>query len=126
MKKTSLKSILYWVPALVWMLVIFLLSNRQSIEVAQIQVVNFLVFKSLHIVEYCTLYLLYVFALKKSGNKHPVLYATYLAIIFALSDEIHQMGVPTREGVFRDIIIDSIGVCFGALIANKVSFFKQK
>ena len=33
-----------------------------------------------------------------------------LSLIYAVTDEIHQTFVPTREGRFRDVIIDLIGI----------------
>jgi VanZ family protein len=32
-----------------------------------------------------------------------------LAVLYAISDEVHQSFVPTREGTLRDVIIDAIG-----------------
>jgi len=81
--------------------------------------INFLIFKTLHVVEYTILYVLNVFALKKNESRHPLLYAGYITILFAITDELHQMAVPTREGIFRDVLIDSVGVGTGNYILNK-------
>ena len=35
--------------------------------------------------------------------------AILVVIVYAASDEIHQLFVPSREGTLRDVIIDTIG-----------------
>ncbi len=105
----------YWLPVLVFMGIIFLLSSRQRIAVADSYSVNFIVFKSLHLIEYATLYLLLFRALYKSfSSKMKVSYiyglAVCIAILYAISDEVHQTFTPTRQGSPRDVIIDTIGI----------------
>jgi hypothetical protein len=85
------------------MTIIFLLSSRQRVEVSPDQLVNFVFFKTLHVMEYAMLFLLYVRALKN------FVAAFLLTILYAISDEVHQTFVPTREGKVRDVIIDAIG-----------------
>lgn len=85
------------------MTVIFFLSGRESVQVADEPLVNFLFFKTLHVIEYAILFVLYYRALK---NKTA---AFLLTLLYAVTDEIHQMFVPTREGRLRDVIIDAIG-----------------
>lgn len=122
MKIPSLKFMIYWVPAISWMVFIFLLSSRQRIEVSEQPFVNFLIFKSLHVIEYFILFVLCFFALNKSSvTKHDLLYAGYITIVYALTDELHQMEVPTREGIFRDVLIDTLGVFIGAFFIKKFS-----
>lgn len=95
------------------MAIIFLLSGRERVAVSEEYVVNFLIFKTVHVLEYGILFILYYRALKNTLYKHKVIFwawaAFVLTIIFALSDEIHQVYVPTREGKLRDVIIDGIG-----------------
>jgi len=94
------------------MIVIFILSSKQGIVVTDEYAVNFIVFKTLHIMEYALLYILFYRALSegKKDRKHNALKIAYiLTILYAASDEIHQTFVPTREGTIRDGIIDSIG-----------------
>ena len=115
----SHNNIIYFIPVIVWMCFIYALSSRQHITVAEEPMINFLIFKTLHVVEYTIIYVLNVFALKKNESRHPLLYAGYITILFAITDELHQMAVPTREGIFRDVLIDSVGVGTGNYILNK-------
>ena len=47
-------------------------------------------------------------------QKKCVIIATFaFCVLTAISDEIHQIFVPGRSGEVRDVLIDTIGVCFG-------------
>ncbi|MBP9691492.1 VanZ family protein, partial [Candidatus Woesebacteria bacterium] len=52
--------------------------------------------------------------LSRNNMKRIFLYAIVTALLYAISDEMHQTLVPTRTGQVRDILIDSIGIllCF--------------
>ena len=39
-----------------------------------------------------------------------------LAILYAISDEVHQLFVPGRAFAFADILTDSAGILFAVLI----------
>lgn len=107
--------VLYWLPPIILMIIIFMLSSRQRISVADSYSVNFTFFKSLHLIEYATLYILLFRAFYKSFiNKLHINYifglAITVAILYAISDEFHQTFTPTRQGSPRDVIIDTIGI----------------
>ncbi|MBI5620980.1 VanZ family protein [Candidatus Gottesmanbacteria bacterium] len=108
-----MRFIRYWLPAIVWMMAIFALSGRSSVQVAQEPIFNFIFFKTLHILEYALLYILFFRALKQTVNSFSgfsiFVAAFLLTIIYAATDEIHQTFVSTREGRARDVIIDAIG-----------------
>ncbi len=69
---------------------------------------SFIIFKSIHIIEYGVLFLLWRFALYK--NKNSIKIAVLIAVLYGVTDELHQTMVATREGKIRDIFIDSLGV----------------
>ncbi|MFA9289250.1 MAG: VanZ family protein [Weeksellaceae bacterium] len=104
----------YWLPPLAVMAVIFALSSRQRIQVSEVDTVNFMVFKSLHMVEYAVLFFLWFRALYQRLGKAQIMKAYALAItisiLYGALDELHQTFVPTREGKLRDVVIDSIGI----------------
>lgn len=95
----------YWLPVVGWMGVIFFLSGRESTQVSDAQLINFLFFKTLHVIEYAILFVLYLRAI--GGNNFAA--AFLLTLLYAVTDELHQLFVPTREGRLRDVIIDAIG-----------------
>ena len=51
------------------------------------------------------------------GKKHLLLYSFLIGAVYAISDEVHQLMVPTRSGSIQDILLDCGGVLIGVLIA---------
>lgn len=49
-------------------------------------------------------------------SKLRVLVSFIIGVVYASSDEIHQLFVPGREGAVRDVLIDSTGVITGICI----------
>ena len=81
----------------------FVFSSRHSVSVSPDYWLNFLFFKFIHVCEYAILYFLTFRA-----TKNPVT-AFIIVILYASSDEIHQLFVPTRKGAVRDVKIDCAG-----------------
>lgn len=108
----------YWLPPIAFMAVIFFMSSRQRIAVSDVYTVNFALFKSLHVIEYAALYFLFFRAFYASISKNNLstifLLAACATLAYAVTDELHQTFIPTRNGAYRDIFIDSIGIflCF--------------
>jgi VanZ family protein len=109
-----MKTIYRWGPVIVWMGVIFFFSTRQRIVVSPAETINFLFFKTLHVIEYAILYLLTFRATKN------VVTSFLIVILYASSDEIHQLFVATREGTVRDVIIDGLGACLAWILVAKL------
>ncbi len=55
-------------------------------------------------------------ALVKGKNKKLIFIAIILAVLYGVSDEIHQFFVPGRHCSFSDIIVNSCGILFSGLI----------
>ena len=130
-------------PVVVWMVVVFCLSTElgssantgaiigpllrwfnPSISAETIEHVHFLVRKCAHITEYAILALLVLRALRilrdvPSGRWSWRLAAAALAIsaMYAATDEVHQLFVPTRGPSVHDVIIDAIGATIGLMLA---------
>ena len=49
-------------------------------------------------------------------NKYKVGGSIILGFLYACSDEIHQIFVPGRSGLFTDVLLDTAGVLFGTLL----------
>ena len=114
----------FWLPPILWMAVIYLASGRESIEVSGTYLINFIFFKTLHLFEYALLYLLSWRAIRNtfvSRNNHLfVLAAFLLTVVYAISDELHQSFVPTRESRVRDVIIDAAGAATAWILHAKL------
>lgn len=130
----------------VWMFVIFLMSNEiagtssarsneivrtiQSIGVsAPADMLTFLVRKAAHISAYFVLGILLFNLLKEYdlGVKKMIFISIAIAMLYACTDEVHQMYVPGRSGEVRDVLIDTAGAAIGVVVyaALHSRFYKK-
>ena len=130
----------------VWMLVIFLMSSEVSTDStarsdeivrtiksigvsAPADLLTFLVRKAAHISAYFVLGILLFNLLKDYGLgvKKMIFACIAIAMLYACTDEIHQMFVPGRSGEVRDVLIDTAGAAVGvAVYAVLSSIFYKK
>ena len=119
-----MKRIYAWAPVGIWMTIIFALSSRSRIQISEEETFNFLLFKTLHMLEYAFLHMLIYRAIRYENPKKKSIQWAYIAycvsVLYAASDEIHQTLVPTREGHPRDVIIDSIGIVLSWISITKL------
>jgi len=111
-----------WVPVLLWMIVIFILSTASFSEAhttARLfsSSVSFAIRKLAHWGVYFVLGALLVRALIRPSEdvipKGRILMAVLLAVFYAGFDEWHQSFVPSRNARTRDVLIDAIGALCG-------------
>ncbi|MGI6308223.1 MAG: VanZ family protein [Dethiobacteria bacterium] len=71
--------------------------------------------KNAHFLAYLILGILVSNALRRSGihGYRCIILALGICVLYAISDEVHQLFVPGRGGQVQDIIIDSAGACVG-------------
>jgi len=108
-----------WLPVFVWAATIFYFSSMPYLKTDL--ACDFILRKIAHIGEYLILAFLLHNAFKNTFNLNTFLlfvYPTGIAILYAVSDELHQLFVPGRSCSARDVFIDSIGV-FGFYILEK-------
>lgn len=114
--------LLHYLPVSLWMILIFYLSSQQRISVSSTYIFNFIIFKFLHVTEYAILYFLWWWAIsnkKNAFNQQTFLWAGIAVLAYAISDEIHQTFIPTREGTIRDVMIDGIGIIIMYILINQ-------
>ncbi len=138
-------AILSWILVVIWMAVIFYfssqpapvsndlsqnvtkvivkgVSNIYDIEVncayEYVHNLNHIVRKLGHFTEYFVLALLVMNAFRQSGVEKFKLciYSLFLCVLYAISDEFHQLFVPGRAGQVKDVFIDSLGAILGIFI----------
>lgn len=144
-----------WIPAAVWMLIIFSLSAQPAsasnslskgvtkiivetvgkiipldIEMSTLNDIvsqfNHFVRKFAHFSAYAFLGILVSYALSKNeirGRKAFVL-SLSICIIYAASDELHQLFVPGRGCQLKDVIIDTAGAIAGTAIYKAVNVLR--
>lgn len=133
-----MRKVISWLLVILWMALIFYLSHQPATEsnnlstgiteriVAIIERVtsdidfdvsnfNNIVRKNAHFFAYLVLGMLLSNALSSNGitGSRRFLIALAICVLYAISDEIHQLFIPGRAGQVRDVIIDSAGATVG-------------
>ena len=140
MKMKLLRFVRYWMPAIVWMAIIFLGSTDMlsaehtsrflvpflrwfdpQISLAALNAIQLGIRKLGHLTEYAILAMLFWRALRggiRWQMKMSLLFlvAVLASAIFAASDEFHQSFVPSRTGSPNDVMIDICGALAGLAI----------
>jgi VanZ family protein len=96
-----------WLLVLAWMALIFWWSSVPNLAVPHVEssLVQTVTRKIVHLLVYGTLALLVCWALPDTPGRSAIAFA--FSVLYAISDEIHQSFVPTREGASIDIVIDA-------------------
>ena len=100
------------------MAVIFFFSTQQTADIIPETIPHFIFFKSLHLLEYALLAILFFYAFLR--KKQTII----IAYLYALSDEIHQTFIAGRSGRLRDTFIDLIGILLGLVILRQLRKIK--
>lgn len=120
------------------MLLIFLMSSFDATEstnqsnfivniitdifkIENIELLSFIIRKLAHFTEYLILGFLTINMLNKNDISKKYLLSILICIIYATSDEIHQIFVPGRACQIRDILIDSIGSITGVYLYKLIN-----
>lgn len=137
-----------WIPAIIVMTIIYMFSakpvtssNESSMIIAnsvlnlyesitnqpmqdelrpeKLEIVNHIIRKTAHFMEYAVLAVTIVFHLWvwKMKYKWIFLFSSLFSALYAATDEFHQTFVPGRGGQFKDVILDSCGALTGALLS---------
>lgn len=137
-EKKLIKMILPWLAVILWMGLIFCLSSQVAEQSSRLssgitqfvirmitgifpkvqidmQYLGFLVRKLAHFLCYLVLGVLVLNAFGKTGvlGYKRVLFSAIVCVLYAATDEIHQLFVPGRGGQIRDVLIDSFGAGTG-------------
>jgi VanZ family protein len=140
----------FWLPALLWMALIFTASNdphsyeRSSryfepllhwlfpnMPQPKIDVIHHIFRKCAHLTEYAIFALLIWRALHISKSELPawswpkVGGTLLLVFLYAASDEYHQSFVPTRTPLVADVFIDTAGGAIGLLVLWFIHNFRN-
>jgi VanZ family protein len=117
MENRSLPMIFRWLPALLLMAAIFLLSSTPASRLPHFGAIDLLIKKGGHATGYALLALAYYFALPpRLSPVYRGALAFVMALLFALSDEFHQSFVEGRTSSLRDVGIDSAGAAMALFL----------
>ena len=143
MKQEKRRQLLFGAAAFLWMVMIFCFSGRpadlsdhdsgfftriavrvlypgyrgwdQVRQLAVLSAADKVVRKTAHFTEYFILCVLYYKTLSISVRK-ALAASALAAVLYAVSDELHQYFVPGRAAKAADVLIDSAGVLLAALV----------
>lgn len=128
------RKILSWIFVLLWMIVIFILSHQPAEDSGRLSfglteiiarfirvdsgILEHIIRKYAHFSEYFILGILAAIALNNYKMPKAITFFISLGIcvLYAVSDEIHQLYVPGRSGQAGDVLIDSLGGLLGILV----------
>jgi len=110
----------YWLPLYIYAAVIFYISSRQTpLSGIDIPFLD----NALHIGEYMIFGFLACRAFRSSPRKlfleNFKIFAILVSLLYGVSDEIHQLSVPTRQFSALDIFADGIGGMLGVFVYGK-------
>ncbi|WP_257348292.1 VanZ family protein [Pseudalkalibacillus decolorationis] len=89
---------------------------------------NHIVRKNAHFFAYLVLGLLVINALRRSElyGYRSIGLALLICVIYAISDEVHQLFIPGRSGEIRDVLIDSTGASVGIGVYLMIDWMKYR
>jgi VanZ family protein len=125
-----------WIPVILWGVLIFTLSTSAfsaantakiidpllrwlipAISAPSVEVCHMLVRKAAHFTEYGILFWLLV---RGPMKERPYL-ALMLCVVYALTDEGHQVFVPGRTASLYDVALDSTGALFSHFLTTAIA-----
>ncbi len=137
-----IKRCCFFLPLILWMILIFSFSHQPAVESSEIsggitqtiigviekvssidmdyEMLEHYIRKCGHFVEYMILgiFMFIAFYKNKLFDNHMILSCIIFCALYATSDEVHQIFVPGRGPRVFDVMIDSAGSYVGILIAN--------
>lgn len=109
-----------WIPSIIMMLVIFLVSSISGATIQKTVLDNNTVQINSHFMLYFLLCIAYYKAVKDIPT--AIIYTT----IYAFTDEYHQMYTLLRSPSFFDIKVDVVGALIAGLLLWKLHFLLPK
>jgi hypothetical protein len=115
-----------FMPLIVWMTIIFLFSSRSTLVKIENEPGEKFVYKMAHMLAYAGLAWLWWRALapKRQVSWSNLLLAFGLAVLYGVTDEIHQRFVPGRHGQPADVFFDAAGAWAMILLIRRVKWLR--
>ena len=95
------------------------INNKRITDKNTLDKIELVIRKLAHVSEYLMLGILVYNLVMVFNLKDPFLIALLLCILYSISDEIHQLFVPSRSGMVIDVLIDTIGIYIGIFLCSK-------
>lgn len=104
-----------WVPVVLWLGVIFLLSAQPSLPPMP-SLPHDLLSRAGHFGEYLVLGWLLTRTAGAEPSRRRLLALLVVAVAYAVSDEFHQSFVPNRTAAIDDAVVDVLGAVAGMFV----------
>lgn len=119
----SKKFIYYWLPVLLYCLLIFIQSSYPSPEnIPSLPYID----KVIHFAVYAILGILFFMAFRTQRFKENINMVIILSILssslYGMSDEVHQYFVPHRDADLMDFLADVAGSICGVYVIKYISY----
>lgn len=101
-----------WLPVIIWCGIIFYFSSISQVS-TEVEILDFILPRFVHITEYFILTFLLYRAFKESFNitfLNLVFWTFSLSFLYGVLDEIHQIFVTSRFASPEDILVDTLGI----------------
>ena len=149
----KLKKILSLVLLITWMITIFVFSHQQGtgssktsekvsefiVNVCDIReqlsneekneligIINPIIRKVAHLTIYTIGGFLLINLIHIQKDRKEIFYSGIVGVLYAITDEIHQLFISGRTGHFTDVLIDMIGVILACLIYIFITYKKRE
>lgn len=110
-------SVVRLLPSVCWMGLIFYVSAIPNLEFqGDLSAYDFFLRKFAHITEYAILTVLLWWGSSQDISHRKLVIAIVVGGLYAISDEVHQSFVDTRDGKLFDIGIDAIGILVAGIL----------
>jgi VanZ family protein len=113
----------YWLPPVLWMGVIFILSAQSTLPRHPDARFDLILKKAAHMIEYGMLAFLLWRALSRGRgalSRSALVTAFVVSVLYAASDEYHQTFVPGRKGTLVDVGFDTVGALVALLAMSSL------
>jgi VanZ family protein len=148
--KYRMRYLKFYLPVLLWMVVIFMASTdvgssrrtsriigpilrwfKPDISDETIRAIQTVLRKSGHVTEYAVLAALAWRARRqqlgsyREWNRREAVAIIILCFLYAITDELHQQFVSSRQGAAIDVLIDTVGAMAGLFAIWRAGRFKK-
>ena len=120
--KSAEKIIFYWLPVILWAAMIFTFSANPTTPTSEIHWQDFIIKKTLHILFYGIFATLLYRAFRTSqvGKSKAGYISIIIALLYGVTDEIHQSFTPGRMPRVYDVVFDTIGAILAVFVIWKL------
>ena len=115
------KFVYYWLPVLVYCLIIFIQSSFPATEhIPEFDFSDKLLHAGVYAVLGMLLYRAFNAMQKRPSFAGLLILSIFLTTLYGASDEIHQYFVPSRSAEFLDFAADAVGGIIGVMTAAAI------